>query len=333
MLKGIMAGCLGILISMVGQDATTGVFRFSFDIIDLAAGVEFVPVLIGLFAISELLAKTSDHKKLHTMSSAVRMDHNDHLHIKEFLSVWKTIVRSTFIGIVIGAIPGTGGGIASFLSYNEAKRKSKHPEEFGNGSIEGIAAAETANNAVTGGALIPTMTLGVPGEAVTAVMLGALMMNGLIPGSRIFIEHRDVMYTILIGTVFINLFMLVQGKALIRVFSLITKIPDSLLMPILFALCVAGAYAVSNSVFNVFVMFIFGGLAFAMHYFGYPVVPLLLGIILGPMAESNLKRALVISDGSPLIFVTRPISVVFILLTVLSVYASIRSSMVKKQED
>lgn len=333
MLKGIMAGCLGILISMVGQDATTGVFRFSFDIIDLAAGVEFVPVLIGLFAISELLAKTSDHKKLHTMSSAVRMDHNDHLHIKEFLSVWKTIVRSTFIGIVIGAIPGTGGGIASFLSYNEAKRKSKHPEEFGNGSIEGIAAAETANNAVTGGALIPTMTLGVPGEAVTAVMLGALMMNGLIPGSRIFIEHRDVMYTILIGTVFINLFMLVQGKALIRVFSLITKIPDSLLMPILFALCVAGAYAVSNSVFNVFIMFIFGGLAFAMHYFGYPVVPLLLGIILGPMAESNLKRALVISDGSPLIFITRPISVVFILLTVLSVYASIRSSMVKKQED
>jgi len=160
-----------------------------------------------------------------------------------------------------------------------------------------------------------------------------LMMNGLIPGSRIFIEHRDVMYTILIGTVFINLFMLVQGKALIRVFSLITKIPDSLLMPILFALCVAGAYAVSNSVFNVFIMFIFGGLAFAMHYFGYPVVPLLLGIILGPMAESNLKRALVISDGSPLIFVTRPISVVFILLTVLSVYASIRSSMVKKQED
>ena len=324
--RGLITGCIGILISMIGQDATTGVFRFSFGIIDFAAGLDLVPVLIGLFAVSEILNKAKGANQAGSETVKVDLDSNSKLTLRELWASKIVILRSTIIGIIIGAIPGTGGGIASFLGYNDAKKLSKNPDEFGQGALDGIMAPEAANNAVTGGALIPTITLGVPGDAVTAVMLGALMLNGLIPGSRIFIDHRDTMYTLLIGFIAINLFMLLQGRVFIKFFSLITKVPEKLLMPILFVLCAAGSYAVSNSVFNVLVMIAFGGIGYFLMVAEYPIVPLLLGIILGPMAESNLKRALTIADGSPLIFFTRPISLAFIILTVISVYTSVRQS-------
>lgn len=325
-LRGLITGCIGILISMIGQDATSGVFRFSFDIIDFAAGLDLVPVLIGLFAISEIMSKAKGGKKAGESAVKVELDSSSRLGLRELMASKVVLLRSTVIGIVIGAIPGTGGGIASFLGYHDAKKLSKDPDEFGKGALDGILAPEAANNAVTGGALIPTITLGVPGDSVTAVMLGALMLNGLIPGSRIFIDHRDTMYTLLIGFIAINLFMLLQGRVFIKFFSLITKIPEKLLMPILFVLCAAGSYAVSNSVFNVLVMLAFGGIAYFLAIAEYPIVPMLLGIILGPMAESNLKRALTIADGSPLIFFTRPISLAFIVLTVVSIYTSVRQT-------
>jgi putative tricarboxylic transport membrane protein len=322
LLKGLMTGCLGILISMIGQDYTTGVFRFSFGLIDLAGGVDLVPTLIGMFAISELLVKAKN--RVATQKESVEMDASSKITFFEIGKSWVTLLRSTIIGIIIGAIPGTGGGIASFLSYHDAKKRSKTPEEFGTGAIEGIIAPEAANNAVTGGALIPTITLGVPGDAVTAVMLGALMINGLIPGSRIFIDHRDTMYTILVGLIVINLFMILQGRFLTRFFAMITKIPDQLLMPLLLVVCTAGCFSVSNSVFNVYVMLAFGVISYCLIHLGYPLVPMLLGIILGPMAESNLKRAMTISDGSISIFFTRPISLVFIILTIFGAYTSLR---------
>jgi putative tricarboxylic transport membrane protein len=324
LLKGLMTGCLGILISMIGQDYTTGVFRFSFGLIDLAGGVDLVPTLIGLFAISELLIKAKNRSSIQIGKESITMDSTSKLTFAELGKSWVTLLRATIIGIIIGAIPGTGGGIASFLSYNDAQKRSKHPEEFGNGAQEGILAPEAANNAVTGGALIPTIALGVPGDAVSAVMLGALMINGLIPGSRIFIDHRDTMYTILVGLIVINFFMLLQGRYLIRFFAMVTKIPDQLLMPLLFVLCTAGSFAVSNSVFSVYVMLVFGVLSYFLIHLGYPIVPMLLGIILGPMAESNLKRALTISDGSLSIFFTRPISLAFIVLTLIGAYTNLR---------
>jgi putative tricarboxylic transport membrane protein len=323
LLKGLMTGCLGILISMVGQDQTSGVFRFSFGIIDLVAGVDLVPTLIGLFAMSELFLKVKNRRSIGSTTHAVMLEKNDRLPLHDVIKHGVTLVRSTIIGIIIGAIPGTGGGIASFLGYDDARKRSKHPEAFGKGSLEGILAPEAANNAVTGGALIPTITLGVPGEAVTAVMLGALMINGLTPGSRIFIDHRDIMYTILVGFLVLNVFMLLQGKILVNFFSLITKIPEALLMPLLFVLCTAGCFAVSNSIFSVLIMLVFGVLAYILITFDFPIVPMLLGIILGPMAESNLKRALIISDGSLAVFFTRPISLIFILLTVFGNYYGI----------
>jgi putative tricarboxylic transport membrane protein len=318
LLKGLMTGCLGIIVSMIGQDQQSGVFRFSFGILDLAAGINIVPALVGLFAISEIFMKIKNRNEAQSKTDSVKMS-KDTLTMKEFFKHWVTLIRSTIIGIIIGALPGTGGGIAAFISYTEAKKNSKHPENFGKGELDGVLAPESGNNAVTGGALIPTITLGVPGDAVTAVLLGALMINGLIPGERIFIDYRDTMYTLLVGFIIINIFMLVQGRILIKFFFLITKVPDKMLMPILLVVCSAGCFAVSNTIFNVFVMLCFGVLAYILINLNFPLVPLLLGLILGPTAESNLQRAMTISDGSITIFFTHPISLIFLLLSIFGV--------------
>lgn len=316
--KGLIMGILGILISTVGLDPISGLPRFSFGNTYLMGGINLIPALIGLFAISEIIKKSqtahiTKDEKLNNIEKAAESFKN------LFRKYKKTMFKSSAIGTFIGAIPGTGPAIAAFLSYNEARRASKHKEEFGKGSLDGIAAAEAGNNGVTGATLIPLLTLGIPGDTVTAVMLGALVMQGLAPGPQLFVNYADIVYTIMFGLILVNLVMFVQGLFAVRVFAKIKSVPINLLLPILLVLCFIGSFAINNTVFDAKIMLLFGLIGYILPKFGFPVTPMLLGIVLGPIAETSFRQALAISDGSWMIFVTEPISLVFVLLSIFSI--------------
>jgi putative tricarboxylic transport membrane protein len=221
-------------------------------------------------------------------------------------------------GTFVGALPGVGGDVAAFVAYDHAKKLSKQPEEFGHGAIEGLAAAECANNSVTGGAMIPLLTLGVPGDAVTAVLLGALMIHGLRPGPELFQKQGQMLAAIFWGLIVANLLVLPIGLGGAKLFAQTVRLPRHVLWPIVIALCVVGSYAIDNSLFDVGIMFVFGVIGYAMKRCDFPAGPLVLGLILGPMAESNLRRALVLSNGSVSIFFAQPIACVLLLATVAS---------------
>lgn len=214
----------------------------------------------------------------------------------------KPLAIGSLSGILVGIIPGTGASIASFLSYDFSRKVSKKPEEFGKGSVEGIAAAECANNAITGTALVPLLTLGIPGDAAVALMLGALMINGLTPGPNLFQNHGTAVYAIMIGLIFVNIFMLIQGKYLLKFFAKVVKIPQQILIPIIAVFCFAGAYSLKESMFDVGAALVFGIIAYLMDKLGFSAVPTLLGLVLGALTEKNLRRALLISDGDWTLF-------------------------------
>ncbi|WP_256857593.1 tripartite tricarboxylate transporter permease [Pasteurella multocida] len=234
----------------------------------------------------------------------------------------KPLAIGSLSGILVGIIPGTGASIASFLSYDFSRKVSKKPEEFGKGSVEGIAAAECANNAITGTALVPLLTLGIPGDAAVALMLGALMINGLTPGPNLFQNHGTAVYAIMIGLIFVNIFMLIQGKYLLKFFAKVVKIPQQILIPIIAVFCFAGAYSLKESMFDVGAALVFGIIAYLMDKLGFSAVPTLLGLVLGALTEKNLRRALLISDGDWTLFLERPFSLAFcilILVTIMSI--------------
>jgi putative tricarboxylic transport membrane protein len=317
--KGLIAGCLGILVSMIGQDQMSGVIRFTFGSLRLMTGLGLMPVLMGVFAVAVVMIQVYAMLNGENGERILAYDKKEKLSLAEFIKCAPTMLRSLIIGSLVGIMPGVGTGVASFISYNEAKRHSRHPEEFGKGAIEGIAGPEAANNAVTGTSLIPLLTLGVPGSAVAATLLGALMMHGLIPGPNLFRSQGPIVYAIMIGFVLMNLFMLAQGKLMARFFAKVTAVPQTLLVPVLMVTCFSGAFSINNSVYDIYCLLIFGMLSYIFRKIGVPIVPILLGYILGPLAEFNFRRALAMSDGSYSIFVTRPISLIFILLTVVFV--------------
>lgn len=321
--KGLTMAGFGLVLASIGLDPVGGMTRLTFGIRGLTGGIDLVTALIGLFAIGEILFKVLN---IDEMGSKISEKVSGYCSKKELAPCGKTILRGSVIGTIVGAIPGTGSVIASFLSYDTAKKRSKHPEEFGNGSLEGVAASESANNGVTGGALIPLLTLGIPGDTVTAVMLGALMMQNLTPGPMLFTTHGTLVYALILSTFFVNIFMLIQGKLLIKPFSNVTKIPMRLLVPILTVLCLTGTFALRNTMFDVRVMLVFGVIAFFAVKNGFPTTPMVLAFVLGPTAEKYLRKALVLSKGSWAIFFTKPISLVFIILAVLSLYLSLKKN-------
>ena len=317
--KGLLSASIGLACACIGLDPIEGLPRFTFGVNRLQTGINIIPALIGLFAITEIL------NKVYAGDAAVGNVElpKEYLTFSQFRSCFKDIIKSSMIGTVIGAIPGTGATTAAFLSYMEARRSSKTPELFGTGHINGIAAPEAGNNGVTGATLIPLLTLGIPGDTVTAVMLGALSMQGLTPGPLLFTKQATLMYTIMVGMIFVNLFMLLQGKLLIKAFIYITRVPTNLLSSILVVLCVVGGYSVNNSTYDVYVMLIFAAIGYVMNRVHMNTTPLLLGIILGPMAEQNLRRCLTLSKGSLSIFIKRPVSCVFLIITVLCIFLPI----------
>jgi len=330
LIKGLFAGCIGLLISTIGIDPITSVPRFYFGTLNLLTGFELLPILIGIFAMSQAIEGVRDSReKAPDQLKLTKIG----ISLKEFFRILPHIIKSAFIGTFVGAVPGTGTDIAAFLSYGEAKRSSKHPEEFGKGSIEGVAAPEAGNNACVNGAMIPMFTLGIPGEAATAVILGGLMVLGLQPGPLLFIEKPDVIYTVFASTIVSNLFMIVLGLLGARFFAKVLSLPKSVIVTFIFIFAVLGSYSMRNSMFDVLVMMIAGVLGYVFSILDYPVPPVLLGVILGPLVESNLGRTLLVSDGNLTIFFKRPISLFFIIIIVATIGSNIYKHVRQKRLD
>jgi putative tricarboxylic transport membrane protein len=325
LLRGIVAGVLGLLLSTVGVDELSGCFRFTLGKMELLEGLSFIPVMIGLFALSEVFITLEN---LFTEEASVRAgDCSVKLpSLKRIFQLKQVILRSSLIGTGIGIIPGAGATIAAFAAYNEARRISKTPEKFGTGCDEGVAAAEAANNGVTGGALIPMLTLGVPGDAVTAILLGALIIHGLRPGPMLFTNHAGLMNELFVILIIANLIMVVIGLIGARFFARVLDLPKGILSPLIIVLCVVGSYSLSNSMFEVWIMLFSGAAGYLFRKYDFPLAPVILGMILGPMVEVNLRRALTMSDGNQYLFFTRPISLVLILISLISIYYGFRNT-------
>ncbi|HOU61989.1 MAG TPA: tripartite tricarboxylate transporter permease, partial [Rectinema sp.] len=324
--KGFLSGFFGLLLSMVGLNPTLGTERFTFGITRLLTGFSMMPVLIGLFAVSEVFAQSellSEGKivqlsKKHKIGSIMPTK-------KEMKGLWKVILGSSVLGTIIGIIPATGGSIASFMAYNEAKRFSKDPDSFGTGNLAGIAAPESANNATTGGAMIPLLTLGIPGDVVTSVMLGALMIIGVQPGPLLFSQSPQIVTDLFVGFMMAQFIMLALGYLSIRASNLILRVPLGILYPTILCLCLLGAYSLGNSVYDVMLALIFGIVGYFIKKYGFSAPSIILGLILGPIAEQELSRALIISHGDWTVLVRSPLAILFYVFAVASIIYSFRS--------
>lgn len=318
--KGVMSGMFGLLLATIGFDPISGFPRYTFGRVELLEGPAFIPTLIGLFAVSEILNSIEKMGVLKEIKASIDRYIPSWQDIKVSL---KNIVKSSLIGTAIGSIPGAGGDIAAFVSYGEAKRSSKHPHLYGTGVIEGVAATEAANNACSGGAMIPLLSLGVPGDAVTAVLLGAFVIQGLQPGPLLYREHLDVVYNVFASMLVANVAMLLVGMAGIRLFARIILVKREILNPVIFVLSLVGSFAMRQNIFDVGLTLAFGVLGWIMMRAKFPLSPILLALILGPMTEANLRRALTISQGDYSILVSRPIAIALFVLAALSLVVGI----------
>ena len=312
-MKGIVSAAFGLLAATIGIDPIVGSMRLTFGNVNLVAGIGLICSLIGLFAISEVLSKLETINRNKGIEDMEKIT-GKFVSLKILKANVFNFLRSSAIGIGIGLIPAVGVSMANWISYNEAKRMTKTPELYGEGCFEGVAASETSNNAVTGGALVPMLTLGIPGDAMTAVLLGALMIQGLAPGARLFNDTPEVVRGIYGMLALANIFMLILGLGLINVFVKIIKVPINILMPLVLIMCYIGSYAIHNNFFDVYVALLFGIIAYLSLKAKFPLPPMLLGIILGPLIESNFRRSITMSRGSLVIFFERPLSAVFIII-------------------
>ncbi len=330
MIRGIIAACLGLLIACIGSDPMTSYDRFTFGVGRLYLGLDLAVCLIGLFALVEIVSRAEKKPEELHMDTA-KMHDNGLITKDEYKRMARPTILGSLIGVIVGIIPGTGASEASWFSYSQARNLSKKPEEFGHGSVEGIAASESANNAVTGATLIPLLTLGIPGDGTVAIMLSALMINGLNPGLSLFTTQGDIMYAIMLGLILVNIFMLLQGKVLTPLFAKVVSIPQEILTPIIVIFCFAGAYSVNKNYFDVAVALVFCVLAWLLRKLDMPPVPILLGLVLGKMTETNFRRALLISNGSPSVFFSSVYCWIFIALIVLAVGTILRGKLKEKK--
>jgi putative tricarboxylic transport membrane protein len=328
MIKGLLAGSLGLIVATVGADPMLAIPRFTFDVLELEDGFSYIPLLIGLFAVSEMFQQAEDRmrRSIQAVRSESSKSEHHRLALADILLSWKTIIRSSLYGTFIGIMPGIGAAVACFFGYGEAKRASKTPERFGKGSVEGVAAAEAANNAVSGATLIPLLSLSIPGDTVTAILYGALLIQGVTTGPLIFQNHLDAVYLIYITLTLANIFMVIVGYSCMSFFKRVTDIPRRILFPVIFIFCVMGSYSIRNSLFDVFVMIAFGIIGYFMQRLTIPVAPMLIAFILGRPFEEALRQALVGSEGNLSVFFVNPIAAGFLVLTALSVWITLRRS-------
>ncbi len=325
--KGLIAGTLGLVIGTAGLDPIGSYGRFVFDQPELYDGVSEIPVMIGMYGLSEMLIQISDEQHVTVITQKLK---NVLPSIKQVFKLIPTIFRSSIVGVIIGAIPAAGGSIASLVAYGQEKRFSKKKDLLGTGIPEGVAAPEASNNASTGGALIPMMTLGIPGDPMTAVLMGGLIIQGLRPGPLLFQQQMPFVSSIFISLLVSVFFMTVLGLAGARWFSRLISTPKRFLIPTVLLFCLIGSFAINNSMFDVGV-FIAAGLAgFLLRKLGFPVAPVILGLILGPMFESNLRRSLMLSQGDWTTFFSRPISLAFILVALVVLVGPPAVDLIKK---
>jgi putative tricarboxylic transport membrane protein len=311
-LKGWIAGIAGLFVATIGQEPMYAHERFAFGMRDLAGGIQLVPALVGAFGFAELLTSMKRAQapvKLNPFDTVIPK-------LRDVVQHWRTILRSGLIGTGVGIIPGVGEDVAAWSSYAAAKRASKTPEEFGKGSIDGLMAAETGDNACVPGAVIPVLTLAIPGSAPTAVLMAAMIIHGVKPGPMIMVENAQFVYDVVAMMLFATIGILIFGLTLTRVLVQVLRVPQHIITPIIFVLCTVGSFAITGRVFDIYVMLAFGLIGFALRHYGYPMAPLVLGIVLGDLLEKNLRRALVLSDGDLTPFFTRPISAVFAALII-----------------
>jgi putative tricarboxylic transport membrane protein len=320
LVKGLIAGALGLLVRTVGEDEAVGMARFDFGSEMLLQGFDFIAVLIGLFAFSQLLNDVRDPENARKSLSErgtiqARIEHLNA--IRELAKRWTLVVRSAFIGTFTGILPGAGGSVANILAYDQAKKSSKRPQDFGKGVPEGVIAPESSNNAVEGGALITMMALGIPGDVTTAVMLGALLIHDVVPSPTFIGEQPVLAYSIFISFFIANFIMLGLQSGMLRVFILVTRIRMYMLAAVILGFCGIGVYALNNVDLDLWTLLWFGMLGFLMRHFGFPLAPMILGVVLGNIAELNLARAMAISDDMTLFF-TRPWALFFLVVALFS---------------
>ena len=336
-LKGIASGIFGLIIGLVGIELTIAFSRLTFGILELQGGVGLIPSLIGLFSISQMLLQvekmaTKDGISKGQVIDASMIGGRFFPRFAEFIKQIPNIIRSSTLGLLVGIMPGAGGDIAAWVAYNEAKRASKNPEEFGKGSVSGLVACEAANNAVTGGSYIPLLTLGVPGSATAAVTLGGLMIHGLLPGPSLFTDQSHRIYPIMVGFLVANILMGFIGFLVARHIIKVARLPMNILIPFVIVLSLIGSYAMNFSLFDVYVMLVFGAIGYFMRKNDFPTAPVVLALILGPLAERSLFSSILMARGLPVItyFLSRPLSILFIVLTVFSLFAPLLMKRIKK---
>jgi putative tricarboxylic transport membrane protein len=331
--KGLIAACIGLVVSMIGLDPLVGTQRLTFGVDGLKSGINTVPALVGLFGFAEVLSVVYDG---HLKQNVDQME-KQKVSLKEVLKHWKLSLYTSTIGVLIGALPGAGGPVAAFLSYNEAKRIVKNPEvPFGEGAVEGIVASESSNNACIGGALIPMLTLAVPGDAVTAIILSVFYVHGLKPGPMFIRESLSSFHAILAGGFIACFAMLILGLVVAPRISKLISVPKNILLPVVTVLCVIGSFACNNRLFDVALMFLFGLLGFLMRRRGYPAAPLVLALVLGKTMDSNFRRAVSlasVADNKLASMFWHPITMILLILTVIVVLGNIPFFKKMKKKD
>lgn len=345
MIKGLIAASFGLLMGMVGMN-TFPYSRYSFGNLNLSGGIQLVPAMIGLFSISQVMVQAEKLNKIRKADdSEEKVDLENQIKnvqsmtgrfwpdLKLFKKLLPTILRSSVLGIFVGILPGAGGDIGSWVGYNDAKSRSKEKELFGKGSLEGIAGSEAGNNAVCGGALIPALTLGIPGSGAAAVLLGALTVQGFAPGQDLFTSYKGMTYSLLLGFLFANILMGFFGWLLAKKAVKLAALPLGILLPVIMLLSVIGSFAINNSVFDVYIMLFFGIIGYLMRKVDMPAAPVVLGLILGPMAERNLVTSLQMAKVNIFqYYASRPLCWFFVLLIVFSIVSPIISAKRKKNK-
>ena len=317
LVKGLISGVAGLLLATVGVDTISGVYRYTFDNVSLFEGIPIVPMVIGLFSTCQVFS-LGEQKRTTIVHDIATFSDSSMPRASDIKDNWFNMLRSSVIGTVVGIIPAAGMSIACAIAYNEAKRASKNPEKFGHGSIEGVIASEAANNGVTGGSLVPLLTLGIPGNTVSAIFLGGLLIHGLRPGLQLFTKYADISYTLLLGLFVANIMMFVVGLFAAKKVAKITKASTDMLAPVIMILCVVGSYAIRNNLFDVGVMLMAGIVGYLMKRWGYSTPSMILGVILGPMAEGEFRRAVMLSKGNWTYFCSSPVSIVLLVLIIVT---------------
>ncbi|MBS9403184.1 tripartite tricarboxylate transporter permease [Halomonas sp. TRM85114] len=325
MIRGLMAGTLGLLIATIGADPLMGVTRFTFDIPVLSAGIPFLVVLIGIFAVSQLLQEVENPEQIKQGKALIssNIDFHPLAVLREVVMQPINLLRSSLVGVFIGAVPGAGGSIANLLAYDQAKKGSRTPEAFGEGCSEGVVASESGNSATSGGGLIPLIALGIPGSAVDAVLMASLMVHGIGIGPRLILDHADTVYGMFMAMFLASAMMLVVCLLSMRLFLKVTNVPKSIIVPVVLTCCVVGAFTLNNRVTDIYLLLGIGIFGYVLTKLDYPLAPLVLGVILGPIAETNLRRALMTNEDWTLFF-TRPVSLMLLVLAGVSIIMAIR---------